>query len=163
MKRLLRHHCFKGHCVVGRRDRRAAGRKVKIASYRNNDHSNDQAENEFQVLSFLICTYARGTHIIILSVRGFLRLLWMALLLVTVALVSALVTMRLAVHGREVEVPDVHGKTPGEALRLAEGSGLSTQIERQYYSPTVPEGRVLSQVPDARDRLSGVDGIFVWL
>jgi eukaryotic-like serine/threonine-protein kinase len=89
------------------------------------------------------------THIIILSVRGFLRLLWMALLLVTVALVSALVTMRLAVHGREVEVPDVHGKTPGEASHLAEDRGLSTQIERQYYSATVPEGRVLSQVPEA--------------
>ncbi len=79
--------------------------------------------------------------------RGFLRFLWMALLLVTVALVSALVTMRLAVHGREVEVPDVRGKTPGEAHRLAEERGLSAQIERQYYSPTVPEGKVLSQVP----------------
>ena len=82
--------------------------------------------------------------------RGFLRLLWVALLLVTVALVSALVTMRLAVHGREVEVPDVRGKTPGEAHRLAEERGLSTQIERQYYSPAVPEGRVLSQVPEPR-------------
>ena len=80
--------------------------------------------------------------------RGFLRLLWIALLLVTVALVSALVTMRMAVHGREVEVPDVRSKTPGEAHRLAEDRGLSTQIERQYYSQTVPEGRVLSQVPE---------------
>lgn len=79
--------------------------------------------------------------------RGFLRFLWMALLLVTVALVSALVTMRLAVHGREVEVPDVRGKTPAEAHRLAEERGLSAQIEREYYSPVVPEGTVLSQVP----------------
>jgi len=83
-----------------------------------------------------------------LSVRGFLRLLWMTLVLVTVALVSGLVTMRLAVHGREVKVPDVRGKTPGEAHRLAEDRGLSAQIERQYYSPTVPEGRVLSQIPE---------------
>jgi len=75
-------------------------------------------------------------------------MLWMVLLLVTVALVSALVTMRIAVHGREVEVPDVRGKTPGEAHRLAEERGLSTQTERQYYSPAVPEGRVLSQVPE---------------
>jgi beta-lactam-binding protein with PASTA domain len=79
--------------------------------------------------------------------RGFLRFLWMALLLFTVALVSALVTMRLAVHGREVEVPDVRGKMPGEAHRLAEERGLSAQIERQYYSQVVPEGKVLSQVP----------------
>lgn len=69
-------------------------------------------------------------------------------MLIVVALVSALITMRLAVHGREVTVPDVRGKTPAEARFLAEQNGLSTQMERQYYSPTVPEGRVLSQVPD---------------
>jgi eukaryotic-like serine/threonine-protein kinase len=80
-------------------------------------------------------------------VRGFLNFLWMALLLVAVALVSALVTMRLAVHGREVNVPDVRGKTPVEARNLAEDQGLSTDIERQYYSETVPQGRVLSQTP----------------
>ena len=71
----------------------------------------------------------------------------MALLLATVALVSALVTMRLAVHGREVEVPDVRGRTPAEARRIAEPRGLATQVERQYYSATVAEGRVLSQMP----------------
>jgi beta-lactam-binding protein with PASTA domain len=69
------------------------------------------------------------------------------LLLLSVALVSALVTMRLAVHGREVEVPDVRGKTPSEARRLAEGLSLATQIDHQYYSASVPEGRVLSQTP----------------
>jgi beta-lactam-binding protein with PASTA domain len=73
----------------------------------------------------------------------------MALLLVAVALVSALVTMRLAVHGREVEVPDVRGRSPAEARRVAEPLGLTTQTERQYYSATVPEGRVLSQMPAA--------------
>jgi len=81
-------------------------------------------------------------------VRGFLRFLWTSLLLIVVALVSALVTMRLAVHGREVAVPDVRGRTPAEARLLAEERGLATQIERQYYNPTVPEGRVLSQVPE---------------
>ncbi len=73
----------------------------------------------------------------------------MALLLATVALVSALVTMRLAVHGREVKVPDVRGRSPAEARRIAEPLGLATQVERQYYSATVPEGRVLSQMPAA--------------
>ena len=72
----------------------------------------------------------------------------MGLLLVTVALVSALVTMRLAVHGREVEVPDVRGRTPAEARRIAEGLGLAAETERQYYSATVAEGRVLSQTPE---------------
>lgn len=79
--------------------------------------------------------------------RTFLRFLWMGLLLITVALFSALVTMRLAVHGREVQVPDVVGKTPAEARRISEAQGLSTKLEREYYSASVAEGRVLAQVP----------------
>jgi len=71
----------------------------------------------------------------------------MTLLLITVAMVSALVTMRLALHAREVKIPDLHGRTPGEARRLAEGEGLLVQEDRQYYSATVPEGRIISQTP----------------
>jgi beta-lactam-binding protein with PASTA domain len=79
--------------------------------------------------------------------RNFLRFLWMALLLLIVALLSALTAMRLAIHGREVTVPDFQGKTPAEARRIADDTGLATQIEREYYSPTIPRGRVLSQMP----------------
>jgi len=81
--------------------------------------------------------------------RKFLRVLWMALLLLIVALLSALTAMRLAIHGREVTVPDFQGKTPAEARRIADDNGLATEIEREYYSPTVPRGRVLSQMPAA--------------
>jgi eukaryotic-like serine/threonine-protein kinase len=82
-----------------------------------------------------------------LRVRNLLRYFLLALLLITVALVSALTTMRLAIHAREVKVPDFRGKTPAEARRIAEGNGLATEIETNYYSPTVPEGKVLSQGP----------------
>jgi beta-lactam-binding protein with PASTA domain len=81
--------------------------------------------------------------------RKFLRLLWMALLLLIVALLSALTAMRLAIHGREVTVPDFMGKTPSEARRIADDAGLAAQIEREYYSPTIPRGKVLSQMPAA--------------
>ena len=64
-----------------------------------------------------------------------------------VALVSALTTMRLAIHVREVKVPDFRGKSPAEARRIAEQNGLITQIETNYFSPSVPEGKVLSQGP----------------
>jgi eukaryotic-like serine/threonine-protein kinase len=87
------------------------------------------------------------SQIIIRAMRTFLRVLWMALLLITVALVSALVTMRIALHAREVKVPDLHGRTPSEARRLAEQDGLTAQVDRQYYSAMVPEGRVVSQTP----------------
>jgi len=79
--------------------------------------------------------------------RSLLRALWMALLLIIVALASALIAMSLAIHGREVKVPDVRGKTPSEARQLTDLGGLNSQIERQYYSATVPAGRVLSQMP----------------
>ena len=81
--------------------------------------------------------------------RSVFRLLWMASVLVIVALLSALTAMRLAIHGREVTVPDMQGKTPTEARRMAESSGLEADVEREYYSPAVPEGRVLSQMPAA--------------
>jgi eukaryotic-like serine/threonine-protein kinase len=81
--------------------------------------------------------------------RTFLRMLWMALVLLIVALLSALTAMRLAIHGREVIVPDFQGKTPVEAHRIAEDTGLAAQIEREYFSPKVPRGKVLSQMPAA--------------
>lgn len=85
--------------------------------------------------------------IIIPAMRTFLRFLWMALVLVIVALVSALTAMRFAIHGQEVSVPDLQGKSPAEARRIADQSGLAIQVESNYYSPTVPEGKVLSQMP----------------
>jgi beta-lactam-binding protein with PASTA domain len=81
--------------------------------------------------------------------RNLLRYFLMALLLLVVALVSALTTMRLAIQVREVKVPDLRNKTPAEAKRLAEVDGLAAQVDSNYYSATVPEGRVLSQTPVA--------------
>jgi len=73
----------------------------------------------------------------------------LVLVLLAVALVSALTAMRFAIHGREVVVPKLVGMTPAEADRTAQASGLLLEVERQYYSPNVPEGRVMSQVPAA--------------
>lgn len=73
----------------------------------------------------------------------------MGLALLVVALLSALAAMRFAIHGEEVTVPDMQGRTPAEARRMAEGSGLGLKVEREYYSSKVPEGRVLSQAPGA--------------
>jgi len=71
----------------------------------------------------------------------------LALVLVTVALVSALMAMRFAIHGQEVVVPTLVGLSPTEAERAVSGPGLLVEIERQYYSPQIPEGRIMSQLP----------------
>jgi beta-lactam-binding protein with PASTA domain len=71
----------------------------------------------------------------------------LALVLVIVAMVSALTAMRFAIHGQEVAVPPLVGLAPAEAERAAAGLGLQISIERQYYSPQIPEGRIMSQLP----------------
>jgi len=79
--------------------------------------------------------------------KALFRFAMMALVLVVVALVSALTAMRFAIHGQEVEVPAIVGKTPAEAERAVAGLGLLIEVERQYYSPQIPEGRIMTQMP----------------
>lgn len=80
--------------------------------------------------------------------RRVLRILSMVLALLVVALVSALLTMQLAIHGREVRVPDFRGKTPAETRLMAEMADVNLRLEREYYSSSVAAGRVLSQTPE---------------
>jgi len=75
------------------------------------------------------------------------RFAMLALALVVVALVSALTAMRFAIHGQEVQVPAVIGLSPADAERSVAGLGLQIEVERQYYSPSIPEGRIMTQMP----------------
>jgi beta-lactam-binding protein with PASTA domain len=81
--------------------------------------------------------------------KSFFRLVLLALVLLVVALVSALTAMRLAIHGHVVAVPDLVGKSPAAGRMIAEQSGLEIVVERQYYSSSVAEGKILSQLPPA--------------
>lgn len=79
--------------------------------------------------------------------KSAIRFALLALVLVIVAMVSALTAMRFAIHGQEVAVPPLVGLTPAEAERATAGLGLQVSIEREYYSPQIPEGRIMSQLP----------------
>jgi len=79
--------------------------------------------------------------------RQFFRMLLLVLVLMTVALISALTAMRLAIHGREVTIPKLVGMTPFEAERAGAASGLQVVVERQFYSADIPEGRIMTQMP----------------
>ena len=81
--------------------------------------------------------------------RAFFRYLLLALVLVIVAMASALTAMRVAIHGREVFVPKLIGLTPAQAERTALANGLLIDIPNRFYSSEVPEGRILSQTPEA--------------
>ncbi|RXH56152.1 PASTA domain-containing protein [Granulicella sibirica] len=67
--------------------------------------------------------------------------------MIAVAVVSAFITMRLAIHGREVEVPALAGLSVDDAQQRASSKGLSINVENHFYSTSVPAGHILSQSP----------------
>ena len=69
------------------------------------------------------------------------------LAILIVALVSAFITMRLAIHGREVKIPNLTGLTLAEASKLTRSDGLRLTLENRFYSPNTPPGRILGQYP----------------
>ncbi len=79
--------------------------------------------------------------------RQMFRALSAVLALLAIALVSALVTVRLAIHGAEVRVPVLSGLTLPEAATRLHALGLETGIDGHFFSSTQPAGRVLTQSP----------------
>ena len=67
--------------------------------------------------------------------------------LALVALTSALITMRFAIHGAEVKLPSFQGLTAQQALAKAADLGVEMTIDNRFYSAEVPAGRILSQSP----------------
>lgn len=77
------------------------------------------------------------------------RMASLVMLLVTVAMVSAITTMHFAIHGAEVKVPALKGMTIAEARSQAAGMGLNLDLDNRYYSSDVAAGHILSQSPPA--------------
>jgi eukaryotic-like serine/threonine-protein kinase len=82
-----------------------------------------------------------------------LRYFALALVLLVVALASALITMRFAIHGRELIVPNLVNLTIPEARKQCASNGLLLQVESKFYSNEVAPGRVVSQAPQAGERV----------
>jgi beta-lactam-binding protein with PASTA domain len=76
-----------------------------------------------------------------------------ALAMVAVALVSAFVTMRVAIHGREAVVPALTGLTVSDASDLAAQKGLQLSLENRFYSADVAAGHILAQDPEPGSRV----------
>lgn len=85
--------------------------------------------------------------------KRFFTLLLGALAMVAVALFSAFIAMRLAIHGREVLVPNLAGLTVAEASKLASHEGVALTLENRFYSTDVPAGHILAQDPAAGARV----------
>jgi beta-lactam-binding protein with PASTA domain len=79
--------------------------------------------------------------------KRFFNILLGVLAMLAVALLSAYLAMRITIHGREVEVPNLTGLTVAEAAKTANSHGLSMNVENSFYSPSIPAGHILSQSP----------------
>jgi len=85
--------------------------------------------------------------------KRFFNLALGALAMLAVALTSAFLAMRLAIHGREVDVPPLVGLTVAEAGRTAADKGLNLNLESRFYSTSVPAGLILAQNPAPGSRV----------
>jgi beta-lactam-binding protein with PASTA domain len=81
--------------------------------------------------------------------KRYFRVALTVLAMLLVMLFSAAITLRIALHGHEVTIPDLAGMTVGEASDAALKTGVDLNIENKFYSTTVPAGRILSQAPAA--------------
>ncbi len=73
--------------------------------------------------------------------------------MLSVAVLAAFFSMRLAIHGREVVVPNLAGKSDADAAAAAKSLGLNLSVENRFYSAAVPTNAVLSQSPAAGSRV----------
>jgi beta-lactam-binding protein with PASTA domain len=80
-------------------------------------------------------------------INRFFNIVLGALAMLVVALLSAFITMRLAIHGREVKVPNLTGLTLSDASKQTRSLGLILHLENRFYSPNTPPGHVLAQSP----------------
>ena len=82
------------------------------------------------------------------------RLEWLArmtllvFILASAAFLSAITAMRVAIHGREVTMPNLVGKKVSEANQLLRSSGLVLRVADRIYSE-LPANVVVRQTPTA--------------
>src|ERR1700722_6062280 len=80
-------------------------------------------------------------------VVNFFQIPSLVMLLVAVALLSAIATMHFAIHGAEVQVPALAGMIVADARSQTAGLGLNLDVDNRYYSGDVAAGHILTQSP----------------
>ena len=81
-----------------------------------------------------------------------MRMAFLLFILSSVAFLSALTAMRIAVQGREVAMPDVVGKSMVPARQILHGRGIGMKIEDRIYSEQ-PNDTIVRQSPPSNERV----------
>jgi beta-lactam-binding protein with PASTA domain len=79
------------------------------------------------------------------------RLLLLFAVLVAVALLAAITTIRITIHSGEEKAPNLVGMPLEQAQRLAGGMGLGLKIEDRLFNTKYPENQIVSQAPAPGD------------
>ena len=75
-----------------------------------------------------------------------MRMGFLVFILASAAFLSAITAMRIAIHGREVTMPNLVGKNVGEAGQALRSKGLILRVADRVYSD-VPINQVVRQTP----------------
>jgi beta-lactam-binding protein with PASTA domain len=81
-----------------------------------------------------------------------LRYSLLAFVLLATAFLSAITTVRIAIRGRVVTMPNVVGKPLAEAQKILQGGGVQIRIADRQYS-SVPLNSVIRQSPAPGDQV----------
>lgn len=94
-------------------------------------------------------------------IRTMLRLLLLFAVLATVALVSAITTIRMTIHSGEEKAPNLVGLSLEDAERRAGSLGLGIKVEDHLFSSKYAENHVASQAPSPGDSTKAGQDIHV--
>ena len=86
-------------------------------------------------------------------IRTLFRLFLLTTVLVTVALVSAITTIRLTIRGHQETMPKLVGLTADYAQRMTSGLGLEMKVEDKLYNTQYPAQTIASQMPPSGTRI----------
>jgi len=74
------------------------------------------------------------------------RMAFLVFILASAAFLSAITAMRVAIHGREVPMPNLVGKNVAEASQMVRSKGLLLRVADRVYSD-LPINQVVRQTP----------------
>jgi serine/threonine-protein kinase len=81
------------------------------------------------------------------------RLFLLCTVLGTVALLSAIMTIRLTIRGHQETMPNMVGLSFDYAQRMASGLGLEMKVEDKLFSTQFPAQAIVSQMPPPGTRI----------
>ena len=86
-------------------------------------------------------------------IRSLFRLFLLFTVLVAVAMISAITTIRFTIHGHQEVMPKLEGMPLDMAQRVTNGLGLGLKVEDKLFSPEYPANHVVKQMPPAGTHL----------